>query len=708
LIERDLVFIGGGHTHALVLRMLAMKPIANVRLTLISDTILTPYSGMLPGYLAGHYSLDDTHLDLNKLCKAGNIRFIHDSVIGIDPDNKAIQLKHHSDIRFDKVSINTGSTPNLTIPGAKEFAVGVKPVSQLTHMWHQLKAQKPTTGAPHWAVVGAGAAGVEVVLAIAQYFKQKNTPIQLSLVHSGETILPSYHTRIKKRAYTALAEFNVKTVPHFKVTEVKADALIGETSNLAIDQSIWCTPAVAPVWPKESGLDVDYKGFIAVNPFLQSMSHPDVFAAGDVCAMTQSPRQKAGVFAVRSAPYLFKNLHAAFTQKTMQPANLQTDFLSLVSLGDKQAVGQRNGISFSGKWVWHWKDRIDRKFMELFSTKLPAMSASTDKMSMTNEPMHCAGCGSKLGPELLADTLKELADDQPQRAEDAAVAYQHNDTTLWQSIDGFRSFTDDYYNLGKVITHHAVNDCYAMGIAPSTAQVWANLAFSHARIARRDFKFLMSGIVNALNEHETKLIGGHSTEGMETHIGIVVNGEGRASWPKNGIREGDWLLLNKPLGSGIILAADMQSKVHANSIECLWHHLLESNRAYFQSIKRLDIHAATDVTGFGLVGHLLEMTDETNLSIELKADEVPLMQGVLELSQQGYASSLLPQLLPLKNRCRIQLENEPLVNCLFDPQTQGGLLISVSPAIGKTIIENQWATKIGLVTAQQNESIIIT
>lgn len=696
--ERDLVFIGGGHTHALVLRMLAMDPIPGVRLTLISDTLHTPYSGMLPGYLAGVYTLDETHVDLNKLANAAGLRLIHDRVTGIDVTHKTISLANHADIYYDKVSINTGSTPNLTVPGAKEYSVGVKPVSRLTHVWQQL-LETPQTSVPHWAVVGGGAAGVEVALAMTERFKALNRPLKLSLVFTSETVLPSYTRGVQKKATDALSKAGVNLVNRFNVVEVQQNALIGENGQqYQIDQAIWCTPAVAPTWPEAAGLNVDRNGFIAVNSYLQSTSHPDVFACGDVSAMTHSPRPKAGVFAVRSAPFLLKNLRAAFSQKPMQKTRLQRDFLSLLSLGDGNAVGQRNGFSFSGRWVWRWKDSIDRKFMALFDQKLPSMDA------MDDETMHCAGCGSKLGPILLSETLNELG--HGGYAEDAA-SVPLNQASLWQSIDGFRSFTDDLYRLGQIAVHHAVNDSYAMGLPPTSAQVWVNLSFSHPRLARRDFKFFMAGISDALNHHETKLIGGHSTEGAETHVAVVVNGEGEARWPKRGAKPGDWLLLNKPIGTGIILAADMQNQASPQSITALWQHLLTSNRSFFQTLQTKTVHAATDVTGFGLIGHLLEMMEETIGTAVIDSHAVPLINGTLNLSERGIASTLLPQLEPLRHKCEVQLRNEALLNCLLDPQTQGGLLIALPEEEAKSLLDEGQAWKIGEVIPAETYAVRI-
>ncbi|EAR09909.1 selenide, water dikinase SelD [Reinekea blandensis] len=697
--ERDLVLIGGGHTHALVIRMLAMKPIEGVRVTLISDTIQTPYSGMLPGFLAGHYSVDDTHIDLNQLCRLAGVRFVHDRVIGLDPQHHRVQLAQHADLSYDKLSINTGSTPNLSLPGAREHAIGVKPVSQLKAKWQQLLDRYDPNQPPHWTVVGGGAAGVEVVLAMAHRFAQQGQPIQLSLLHAGTELLRGYRPGVRRRAELALKRAGVERISGFNVAQVKADALISDRGQrLSTDQSLWCTPAAAPSWPGDAGLDTDRQGFIAVNRFLQSTSHPDIYACGDVAAMVQSPRPKAGVYAVRSAPFLAENLRRSFTAEPPKPVRLQTDFLSLLSLGDRTAAGQRGPLSFSGAWVWRWKDRIDRAFMRRFSEfgqALPATEAST---------MHCAGCGSKLGPAMLSETLSELGYREP--AEDA-VALPLKQGHLWQSLDGFRSFTDDLYRLGIVSVHHAVNDSYAMGLAPSSAQVWINLAFSHPRLARRDFKWLMHGVHDALREHDARLIGGHSTEGAETHMAVVVNAEGQARWPKRGAQPGDWLMLNRPIGTGILLAADMAGSAHPADIESLWQHLLTSNRDFFEALADTPVNAATDITGFGLIGHVLEMMADTSTSAVIEVDTVPLLPGAHELSKQGVQSTLLPQLEPLLRDCQIERPTDARLRCLLDPQTQGGLLVSVSPEHGQSLLDAGLATRIGQVRERQVAPVLL-
>jgi selenide,water dikinase len=385
--------------------------------------------------------------------------------------------------------------------------------------------------------------------------------------------------------------------------------------------------------------------------------------------------------------------------KKLTQTKLQSNFLSLISLGDQTAVGQKMGLSFSGKWVWRLKNHIDLTFMALFQKHLPNMHGDME------EPMHCGGCGSKLGPQLLTDTLKKLPIFKQanlatnlSKAEDAAVAIYNKEHSVFQSIDGFRAFTDDLYRFGIVTTHHAINDLYAMGIGPTSAQVWANICFAHPRLSKRDFQQLMSGITKTLIHHKTTLVGGHSTEGKETHLALVVNGQQRKIWSKDNIQSGDWLLLNRPIGSGVILAADMQGKADASIVDELWVHLLTSNRSFFTTLQTYDVHAATDVSGFGLVGHCLEMVEGSDLHIHIDSVKVPLLPGALALSQSGIGSSLLPQLLPLKTRCMIsENAHSQVIDLLFDPQTNGGLLVSVSPEVGEQLLTIDGIVKIGEV-----------
>ncbi|HET8903108.1 MAG TPA: selenide, water dikinase SelD [Saccharospirillum sp.] len=691
MFERDLVLVGGGHTHALLIRTLAMKPIPGVRVTLVSESTLTPYSGMLPGLVAGHYRADEVHIDLNRLCRWAGIRFIQGRVTGVNPSAKTLAVQDQPPLTYDKVSFDTGSTPDLSLPGARSFAVGVKPVSRFYAKWQQLlnrHDRERTTDTRHWGVVGAGAGGVELVLAMAHRLGP-DRDVQLHLVYPGDRILSGYPQRSAQAAEKALHRHGVVCHSNFKVAAVKKSGLVAANGNaLSLDQTIWCTKAAGPEFLSQSGLDVTPAGFIAVNRFLQSTSHPDVFAAGDVADMVFDPRPKAGVYAVRQAPFLYENLKLAFASKPMKPVRLQRQFLSLLSLGDQRAVGHRGLFVASGAWVWGWKDRIDRAFMEKFQALgAPKMMAAMP--TGTEAEMHCAGCGSKLGPAILHDTLSTLPrTNKPgltpalEAAEDASLWQPTPGLTQVQSLDGFRSFSDDLYRFGQVCVNHALSDLYAMGAQPVSAQVWINLAHAHPRLHKTDFKRLMRGIHRALSDQQVALAGGHSTEGVETHVAVVANGEVDPArlWRKAGARPGDVLILTKALGTGVIWASDAAAQAPAEAVTAAWESMLVSQKAAWEVLQTLEPHAVTDVTGFGLLGHLLEMVSGDEIEAHLNLNAIPALPGARELLQQGFRSSLHPQLMPYTLGCSgLESVSEADVALLVDPQTSGGLLVALDP-----------------------------
>ncbi|MGI9292777.1 MAG: selenide, water dikinase SelD, partial [Pseudomonadales bacterium] len=576
----DLVLIGGGHTHVLLIRSLAMRPIPGVRVTLVSDKTLTPYSGMLPGFVAGHYSLAQTTIDLNRLCQRAGVRWIKATVIALEPEEKHILLADQAGVSFDQLSIDIGSTPDLSVKGAREFATGVKPIADFQQRWNALLEQsvtdcsdKPSSVSGDWGVIGAGAGGVELVLAMAH--RMRRWPdLRFHLIYREARVLPGYPAGVASIVERRLRDYGVALHPNFSVAEVTEHDVVCDTgTQLNLTESIWCTGAIGAAWPASGGLASTEKRFISVNRYLQSTSHASIFAAGDIAEMINDPRPKAGVYAVRQAPQLGENLRRAFAGQPLREVRLQTRFLSLISLGDREAVASRNGLVAKGHWVWRWKDHIDQKFMRQFA-ELQASMGMADRINSSPddgmELMHCGGCGSKLGPNLLMHNLKQITASKVEgvtlaanvTAEDASIWSPTPDTITVQSIDGFRSFASDEYRFGRICACHALSDIYAMGATVTYAQAWINLTFSHPRIQQRDHLRMLQGIVDALSEQGAALTGGHSTEGAESHLAIVANGElmPETQWTKAGVQPGDILVLSKGLGTGVILAADMQGE----------------------------------------------------------------------------------------------------------------------------------------------------
>jgi selenide,water dikinase len=714
--RKDLVLLGGGHTHVLLIKALAMRPIAGVRVTLISEKSLTPYSGMLPGFVAGHYSLEETNIDLNALCRKANVRWIKARCTAIDADKKRLVLSGQPDLEFDVLSVDIGSTPDQRIAGASQYAVGVKPIAGFQQRWQDLLSDlktsdlQPDSAQPtaakesaasqqlDWGVVGAGAGGVELVLAMAHRLRQ-HTEIRFHLIFRSERILAGYPRRVIQRVERALKNHNIQLHSGFPVNEVTVSGVtnnVGEQIDL--DTSVWCTGAVGAPWLSDSMLATTDKNFIEVGSTLQSVSHKHVFAVGDIAANINDPRPKAGVFAVRQAPYLEQNLRRFFAGEALQALELQTQYLSLLALGEQVAVASRNGLALSGYWVWKWKDYIDQQFMRQFvEMQMADMQAEPSSSGDVNGLMHCGGCASKLGPGLLTDNLALVGSES---VEDAVLWQATPGSWSVQSIDGFRSFVSDESRFAQICVNHALSDLYAMGATPVHVQAWVNLAFNDARLQQRDHLRVLQAIQAVLSKQNTRLSGGHSSEGVETHLGIVANGEVDldAQWSKAGSHVGDVIVISKPLGTGVIMAANMQAQASAESVDVATESMLSSNADAMGALAAYCPTAVTDITGFGLIGHLLEMLDgnKKRLVACLDLAAIPLLPGALELAESGWRSSLYPQLVPYLARCDVGPKPQAsgadknrgtIIELLLDPQTSGGLLATLAQDDAKRLIQ---------------------
>src|SRR6185312_4719647 len=430
-----------------------------VRLTLIARDVETPYSGMLPGYVAGHYSLAECHIDLVRLARFAGARLIHDEATGLDRGQRRVLCRGHPPIRYDLVSLDIGSTPRLdAVPGAAEHTVSVKPIDRFTERWEALLARAEP--GMRLAVVGGGAGGVELALSA----RHRLDGAKVTLVTRG-ALLPSHNASVRRRFARLFAEAGIRVVGGDPVVGVEAGRLIlARGGAIEFDEALWVTEAAAAGWLAETGLPLDAGGFVETDETGRSPADPCVFAVGDVSSMRGHPREKAGVYAVRAGPKLAGNLRRVLAGREPKRAVLQRRGLALIGGGGASAVASRGPLVASGPALWRLKQWIDRRWMRKY-TDLPEMAED-------GEAMRCGGCAAKVPADVLGRALARLG---PQTGNAVAVGAGSDDAALvtlpgapplLQTVDFFRALVGDPYLFGRIAANHALGDIYAMGGLP--------------------------------------------------------------------------------------------------------------------------------------------------------------------------------------------------------------------------------------------------
>lgn len=368
-MQKRLLLIGGGHSHIEVIRRFGLKPEPGVAVTLVSPDRHTAYSGMLPGYIAGHYRFGDCHIDLDALCRQAGVGRIETAAGSLDLANHVARCGAGTEQFFDVLSIDIGSVPVLAaIPGADRHGIAIKPVAQFLQRWDGLrKAARSAAGGLRIVIVGAGTAGIELALAMQHRIRNEGGRARFTVIGDGPEILPAHPSGVRRRFAAVIAARDIALRLNTRVQAAEPGALVlPGNERLAADEILWVTGAAAPPWPRASGLRTDANGFIAIDAQLQSLSHPAVFAAGDVASMQDTPRPKSGVYAVRQGPPLAENLRRALRGAPLIRYHPQARALALISTGDRYAVASYGPLVFGGAWVWRWKDYIDTAFMRRY------------------------------------------------------------------------------------------------------------------------------------------------------------------------------------------------------------------------------------------------------------------------------------------------------------------------------------------------------
>ena len=718
-IVKHLVLIGGGHSHLAVLKHLGMHPVPGLAVTLISRDINVPYSGLLPGFISGIYEAEEISIDLRPLAQFARARIIQANIKKIDLNDKKLILPNRPNISFDLLSLNIGSEPNLKmVAGAQDHAIGIKPLPAFMEMWPRLlqRATDTLSQKEHFkfAIVGGGPASVELAFSIQHRIESdlnlkstEKSNLQIQIITAEKTVLQFHNNRVRSFATKELAARNIDILVKKKMSACEKGIIVCEDeTKIKADAIICATGASLPSWPAESGLAISQDGFIEVDSSLKSTSHDYVFAAGDAATIKGQIRPKSGVYAVRQGAPLAKNLIRHATNKRLKKYKPQTHALALMTTGNRTAIASRGKFFLHGKIAWLVKDRIDLNFVKKY-TNLPHMNQNLSiakglvdnrtQQLLESHAIRCAGCGAKVANNVLQDVLHQLPNTEKQEiltnfssAEDASLILLEDDKVLLQSVDQIKAFINDPWIFARIATNHCLSDIYAMGCKPHSALAIVGLPFASKEYSQSELRQLMLSSSETLKEQNCSLIGGHSAESEDLTFGLSVNGFTTQDkvLRKNGMQKGDILILTKPLGSGTLLAADMRSKASHSNIQSALNVMAISNQEASSILVKIKATACTDITGFGLAGHLFEMLTNDRIEVSINLDDIPIMDGAIKSLEQGILSSLHEDNRAVSSYISDHSNRSKITKyeILFDPQTSGGLLASIPSELAEICV----------------------
>ena len=683
------------------------RRIERCELVCVSNFPTATYSGMLPAVVAGDLPREAMEIDLLRLTQRMGCRFVLGDVQKIDREKRQLQFLDRAPIDYDVLSIGIGSRPtfdSVEVLSDRQL-IAIKPMQ--TFLDRLADAAKHCNRSMiRICVVGGGVASAEIACCLKarlstppqqqDAFDQafgRFSQVEMSIV-SGDVIGSGLELSTRWRLDRAVQSAGIRVVARQRVAALHDGFLVlADQSRVEADLVIWATGAVGPPLLSTLGLEVDDRGFLLTNSDLSTTNDRRIFAVGDSGTIKGARIPKAGVYAVRQGPVIFENIRRVISSEPTVCYLPQTGFLKLLNVGNQRAVGEYRGISFSGKWPWKLKQRIDVRFMKMYQDYSPAM----DDESLGDEfAMKCLGCGGKVSADILQGVLSTITPTTNASADiligldepDDAAVVKFADQQLAITTDQFAAPFDDPFLFGRIATIHSQSDLFAMGATPFGALANVEIPFGNPRGQRRVISELMQGIAQELKDTGTALLGGHSIEGPRLTAGLTVLGRQLVRpTGKGNLRPGDRLVLTKPLGVGLGLAALMQNKLHGAEYRSLIDQLLQNNSIALELIKRFDITAMTDVTGFGLFGHLVEMLAHNDLCVTLELKKVPFCSFTQRLVEQKIESTLAPSNQSFVSGFGVDFNAQDWrVAAMFDPQTCGGLLVAVNESKAEELV----------------------
>ena len=687
-ITNDLVLIGGGHSHLSVLMKLSKKPINGNRITLITNEIDTPYSGMIPGYIEGIYSWRDSHIDLYRLCLKLNVRFIHAEVERVSAHEKEIYFKDRPKIKFDVLSINTGiQSNNREIKGAAKYCLPVKPISKLTNNF-----LNKITNFKSIAFIGGGAGSVELALAIKKRFLNINQDIKITIITGKRGLLSTFPQKTKLTSLKTLEKFKIDIIEYKRVLEVKPKQIIlSDKSMLKIDKAILSTNSMTPKWLAKSDILLTKDNYILVNKSFQT-NYKYVFASGDVIDFNNQNLKKAGVFAVRSGKPLAINIKQFILGKKLVEYKFNKNYLALIGTSKRSAIATKYNLTFNSRFFFYLKKYIDQNFIKKFSDfkirkKFTLEALKTDvlnifvkhkeKITDKNDIMQCKGCAAKVPLNALKQALPK---DIVSTSEDAVSV--PGQPELYQTVDMISSIITDPFLLGKIAANHSISDMVSVNSKITSAMMILQLPLSKTEINSRDLEQVLLGANEIFKTIDCPLIGGHTMIGKDKDpiIGFSILGQKQKKIKimknRRKIKTKDLLILTEKIGSGLIFAGINNYLIDSYFQTDVIKQMIKGNLNFGKISNHLNILSMTDITGFGLANHLLNLIkrDNSKTGLTIYPNKIPLFEGVNECLNKDIKSSLFKSNYDIAQKDIIyKRDKSKLDNILYDPQTVGGI-----------------------------------
>ena len=709
-----LVLIGGGHTNVLLMRKWFMYPklMPEIPITIISRDTHLVYSATFPSVISKSISLNNSLIDIRSLARKARVSFIKNEVTNIDYHLKKIFLKNRPSIGYSKLVLNYGSQTKIS--GEFEDLVNNKiafPIKPFFKAYELIKKEDKYDSETEksFVIVGSGLAAIEVAFALRKRWKKRSLKILCQ------------RNKVDNKIFKTFYRSNIEVV-----------------GTLPIDYGkiLLCTGNSSPLWVKKYNSELDSKGRFLINQKLMLKNFLGTFATGDCAVIEDSSRPSSGIFAVKALNTLATNIQKDIKGESLKRWSPQKFGLQIVN---SYPIKVPKAFAFYGDIVigpsfliWYLKNKIDEGFIRKFRVLDSNMNQKVKEDGMED----CRGCAAKIPQSILNKSLiSAQLENSATSPKDSVEIYKNNQDTILQSVDGFPALISDPWLNAKITVLHACSDLWACGVKLSSVQALISLPKVGKDFQSYLFTHCLKGIKTTVEEQGGELIGGHTFESrslvdkpysLGIDISLTVQGvlkNGAKPWFKSGMQKGDIILMSRPLGVGVFFAAQMQNINLKEISEEIMINLVTSQQPLIEKIYLLQdkfgetfINAATDITGYGFIGHLKEMIDSSNLlrkdnnlepiSVLLDLLAFKAYPGVFDLIHKGIKSSLFEsnkeifdQILSEKKSDRIisfsknnKVNSDSFkekISLLLDPQTCGPLLISCDPKY-ESFLKDEW------------------